>query len=249
MSTGPGYRRTDELRARGRRIWRLAFLLSLGVHLLIFLIFGGRLAPRSPFAAAGPRRGDARAAAVGGGMQALNLRVVAPQPTQSVPVTVSVPEVVVTPEPEPVPEPEPKPEVEPDPEPTSKPEQAEGGVAPGTGGAAQGVGITSGVEGGTGQGDGGTDAEGRFRVVPPSPRGLILPPGDRPGRVRGKEVTVWVFVTEAGAVVADSTRLLPPTGDSKFDERLRKQAAQWVFQPARRDGVAVAEWFRYIITL
>lgn len=86
-------------------------------------------------------------------------------------------------------------------------------------------------------------------VTPPAPRGLILPPSDRPGKVRGKEVTVWVFVTETGTVVADSTRLLPPTGDSKFDDRLRRQASQWVFQPARRAGEAVAEWFRYTITL
>lgn len=227
------------MRERARRIWRIAFLISLGVHLLIFLIFGGDRMPRSPFAAAGPRRGDARAAAAGGGMQALNLRIEVPRPLPETPVAIPVPEVVV--EPEPIPEPEP--------EPVKEPEQVEAGELPGTGGTAQGDGAATGIEGGTGQGDGGTDAEGRFRVVPPSPRGLILPPGDRPGKVRGKEVTVWVFVTEAGAVVADSTRLQPPTGDSKFDERLRKQAAQWVFQPARRGGVPVAEWFRYIITL
>ncbi len=234
MSSGSGQRRTDELRARARRIWRVAFLLSLGVHLLIFLIFGGDLAPPSPFAAAGPRAGDDRAAAAGGGMQAVNLRVVEPQPVPRAPAPIPAPEVVVE-EPEPIPEPE-----------VSTVEVAE---LPGTGGKEQGVGTETGIEGGTGRGDGGTEDEGRFRVVPPSPRGLILPPGDRPGKVRGKEVTVWVFVTEAGVVVADSTRLLPPTGDSKFDERLRRQAAQWVFQPARRDGAAVAEWFRYIITL
>jgi outer membrane biosynthesis protein TonB len=86
-------------------------------------------------------------------------------------------------------------------------------------------------------------------VVPPAPRGLILPPADRPGKVRGKEVEVWVFVTAGGAVVADSTRLSPSSGDSRFDERLKKQAAQWMFQPARREGRAVAEWFRYVLTL
>jgi outer membrane biosynthesis protein TonB len=213
----------------------VAFLISLGLHLLIFFIFGGERAPHSPFAAAGPRAGDDRAAAAGGGMQALNLQIVVPQPVLRAPDPVPTPEVVV--EPEPIPEPEPA------------PAPAEVAKLPGTGGAEQGVGAESGVEGGSGRGDGGTEAEGRFRVVPPAPRGLILPPGDRPGKVRGKEVTVWVFVTESGVVVADSTRLLPPTGDSKFDERLRRQAAQWVFQPARRDGVAIAEWFRYIITL
>lgn len=233
MSGGTGYRRTDELKARNRRVWWAALLVSLCVHLLIFLIFGGEAVPRSPFAAAGSEAGDDRAAAAGGGMQAVNLRMVETQPIPRAPAPVPAPEVVV--EPEPVPEPEAA--------------QVEVAELPGTGGVEQGVGTASGVEDGTGRGAGGTEAEGRFRVVPPSPRGLILPPGDRPGKVRGKEVTVWVYVTEKGEVVADSTRLLPSTGDSKFDERLRRQASQWVFQPARRDGVAIAEWFRYSITL
>jgi outer membrane biosynthesis protein TonB len=227
------YRRTDELKARGRRIWRAAFLVSLAVHLLIFLIFARRPAPPSPFAAAGPRAADDRAAAAGGGMRVVELNLVAPEVALTPPDPVPTPEVLI--EPEPIAEPEPP--------------ALEIAALPGTGGAELGIGVETGSEGGDGRGDGGAEDEGRFRVVPPTPRGLILPPGDRPGKVRGKEVAVWVFVTEAGAVVPDSTRLLPSTGDSKFDERLRRQAAQWVFQPALRDGAAVAEWFRYIITL
>jgi len=50
-------------------------------------------------------------------------------------------------------------------------------------------------------------------------------------------------------VVADSTRLAPSSGDSKFDERLRRQAAEWVFNPAKKGGQPVAEWFRYTIVL
>ncbi len=52
-----------------------------------------------------------------------------------------------------------------------------------------------------------------------------------------------------GSVVPDSTRVIPSTGDSKFDDRLKRQAAEWVFDPARSMGRAVAEWFRYFITL
>jgi len=78
---------------------------------------------------------------------------------------------------------------------------------------------------------------------------MILPPADRPASVRGKEVEVWVFVTEQGRVIADSTRIHPSTGDRRFDERLRRQAAQWVFEPARKGGRPVAEWFQYVIGL
>jgi hypothetical protein len=67
--------------------------------------------------------------------------------------------------------------------------------------------------------------------------------------VRGREVDVWVFVTVRGQVVSDSTRLDPTSGDGKFDDRLKKQAAEWVFEPAKRGGKPVAEWFRYTIVL
>jgi hypothetical protein len=118
-------------------------------------------------------------------------------------------------------------------------------AVPGTRGPLLGPGL----EDGTGLGDGGTEAEGRFRVVPPRPRGLMLPPGDRPDEVRGREVEVWVFVTERGQVVPDSTRLHPSTGDRRFDRKLRDYAADWVFEAARRDGRAVAEWFRYTLIM
>jgi hypothetical protein len=106
-----------------------------------------------------------------------------------------------------------------------------------------------GADTGSGQGVGGAGEGGLFRVVPPTPRGLILPPSDRPGKVRGKSVDVWVFVTATGRVVADSTRLAPSSGDRKFDDKLRDQAAEWVFSPGLREGQPVAEWFKYTIIL
>jgi outer membrane biosynthesis protein TonB len=226
---------------RHRRIWRWSIVVSLLFHLLIVLLFReARLIPPSPFAAAGPRAGDATAAA-GGGTQVVALNVmpeIQPQPV--------VEEAV----PEPVPTPEPEPEIvieDPKPVVTAIPTRIEG-----TGPVGQGRGAEAGpgTETGTGQGDGGTGEEGLFRVVPPSPRGLILPPSDRPGSVRGKEVDVWVFVSANGRVIADSTRLDPrTTGNGGFDDRLKKQAAEWVFEPARRGGQAIAEWFRYTIVL
>jgi hypothetical protein len=120
-----------------------------------------------------------------------------------------------------------------------------------TGGAGEGTGSKTGpgIAGGTGQGDGGDAESGRYRLTPPTPRGLILPPSDRPGKVRGREVVVYVFVTDRGRVLSDSTRLAPSSGDSKFDDRLRRQAAEWVFNPARKAGQPIAEWFRYTIVL
>ncbi len=216
-------------------------LASLLLHALLFLLFStGVVEPPSPFSAAGPRAGDDRAAP-GGGMEAVAMRIALPEAPQPIPRP-----------PEPLPseevvEVEPEPEVEPAVAP-----QPDAPVGPVTEVAVVGRGNVSGdpgLEGATSRGDGGTAEEGLFRVVPPSPRGLILPPSNRPGRVRGKEVAVWVFVSDRGRVVADSTRVLPSTGDRGFDRRLRDQAAEWVFEPAMKAGRPVAEWFRYTIIL
>lgn len=226
---------------RYRRIWRWSLLASVLFHILVLFLFrAARPIPPSPFAAAGPRAGDARAAA-GGGTQVVALRIdplVEPQPIQVERVPVPVP--TVEPEPQIVVE-DPKPAV------AAVPVRIEGTGPIGEGRGSQ---AGAGLEGGTGRGDGGNAEEGLFRLVPPSPRGLILPPSDRPGKVRGKEVDVWVFVTATGRVLSDSTRLDPSsTGDSRFDDRLKKQAAEWVFEPARKGGQAIAEWFRYTIIL
>lgn len=254
MSTGSENRRTDELRGRHRRIRRTALLVSLILHLVLFLIFRGELVPPSPYAAAGPRAGDDRAAALGGGVQLLNVQVARVEAAPRPPVEAAVPKVVVeeVPQPEPEPEPEPLPEPTPDPEPVQvqvERTSADAGAEPGSGGTQQGVGEVLGIEQGTGRGDGGTEAEGRYRGVPPRPRGVFMPPQDRPRKVRGLEVMVWVFVSEKGVVVPDSTRLVPSTGDGRFDERLRRQAAEWVFQPAQREGKPVAEWFHFEVSL
>jgi len=100
-----------------------------------------------------------------------------------------------------------------------------------------------GIEGGTGRGDGGTAAQGYFQMIPPSPRGVIWPPTSE--SLKGKTVEVWVFVDAAGKVVADSTRLNPPTSDRGFNRQLIKEAAEWAFNPARRNDQAIAAWYTY----
>jgi hypothetical protein len=210
-------------RRRERRLWLSAFLTSAAVHVAVFVLWGHQTVPLSPFSAAGPRENDPRAA--GGSMQALALRTPPPMPRAPLPVPLPTLDEV-----EPV---EIEPEVSADP-----PSLAEGG-APGIG--------DPGTDRGRGQGDGGDAGEGLNRLVPPTPRGMIIPPAN--DELEGAEIEVWVFVDEEGRVVPDSTRLAPPTSDRSFNERLIEEAAEWVFVPARRGGQPIATWFPYMISM
>lgn len=210
-------------RRRERSTWRNGLIASVLLHLIVFLGWNGQVIPDSPFAAAGPRAGDNRAAA--GSLQALNVRTPPSRPIIQPPTPLAV-EVEV----EPV---EWEDEVDYDPASVlgEKPGLDEG----------------PGLENGTGEGDGGNAEEGFYRLQPATPRGMIIPPTNR--SLRGTEVQVWVFVDERGRVVADSTRLDPPTRDRGFNRRLIEEAAEWVFRPAVQEGRAVASWFPYLITM
>lgn len=214
---------TSDRRRRDRRIWRRGLAASVVVHLLLLFGWQGAVIPESPFSAAGPRAGDNRAAA--GAMQALNVTTPPSAPIVPPPIPVEVAVEV-----EPI---EFEDEVEIDP-------SAILGEAPGALEA-------PGLENGTGAGDGGNAEEGLNRLQPATPRGMIIPPTNRD--LRGTEVQVWVFVDERGHVVADSTRLDPPTRDGGFNRRLIREAAEWVFRPAVREGQAIASWFPYRISM
>ena len=210
-------------RRQERRIWRTALLVSVLLHLVIFVGWRDSVIPLSPFAAAGPRAGDNRAAQ--GSLQAMNVRVPPSRPI--VPPPVPLPTLTDI---EPI---EFEPDVETDP-------AAVLGEEPGTDESA-------GLETGTGEGDGGNAEEGFFRLQPPSPRGMILPVPNRD--LRGTTLQVWVFVDELGRVVADSTRLDPPTRDRDFNRQLIREASEWVFEPAQQEGKAVSSWFPYRISM
>ncbi|MDE2805782.1 MAG: hypothetical protein OXN18_11625 [Gemmatimonadota bacterium] len=204
-------------------MWRRGLVASLLLHLAVLLFAGGPPIPPSPFAAAGPRAGDNRAAA--GGMQSLN--VVAP-PTRpirppAIPLPVEIELDVVDLETEPAIE-----------------IAVLLGERPGPPGP-------PGLETGDGAGDGGTAEEGLRRLMPPTPRGMIIPPANR--SLRGTTVDVWVFVDEIGQVVPDSTRLDPATRDRGFNRQLIREAAQWIFRPGTQNGMPVAAWFRYTISM
>ena len=213
----------SDRRRQERKIWRNGLLLSLLLHLVVFLGWRGTVIPVSPFAAAGPRAGDNRAAK--GSMQAINIR--AAPPRRIVPPPIPIPAEIEI-------------------EPVEFDEAAEPDLASVLG-EQPGLDELPGLPDGSGAGDGGTADEGFFRLQPPTPRGMIIPPANR--SLRGTEVQVWVFVDERGRVVADSTRLDPPTSDNDFNRRLIREAAEWVFRPAVQEGEAVPSWFPYRISM
>ena len=91
---------------------------------------------------------------------------------------------------------------------------------------------------GDGGGDGGSASEGLGGFVSRSRWGVVLPPDHK--ELKKRTVTVWLFVDESGRVVADSTYLDPPTGSGKLNRQLIREAADWRFRPATRDGKPVA---------
>lgn len=253
VPTGPPIPREAEERAWSRA-FRVGVIASILLHAALLLYFHREPVPVSPFVAAGPDRGDVEAAAGGsGGMEIIEFRIAAAQPeapaTEPVPVSEpETPPVEVPVERPPTPTPEP---------PRARPAESAGGSAegrsetPGTGGdrgEVEGPGTAT----GTGQGAGGSAESGDgddARITPPSPRGLILPPSGAPASARGKEMKVWVFVAASGRVVADSTRLEPPTSDAGYNRKLKRSVADWRFTPARKAGAAVGAWYPFEIIL
>ncbi len=218
--------RVEKSLRQRRSIWRVGMLLSLLIHLILLLILRTQPARLTPYAAAGPAAGDPVAASGGGSMRAIVLRpqteIKIPEPPESPlvkPIDVQLPE-----------------------EPLLSLSDLE---LPDLGqGNERGPEAGPGLPGGEGRGDAGSAMEGLRRLIPPAPRGAIMTPlAHRPSSLKGREVTVWVFVNPVGAV--DSVRLDVPTSDKNFNRILVREAWEWVFEPATRAGVAVAVWYSY----
>lgn len=207
-------------RRKERKLWRAALLASLLLHLLVLLAGGRRTLP-TPSAAAGPKAGDSRAAR--GGMQAMNISVPPPRLIVPPPVPV-VTEIDLA-------------ELEFDSEPQFD-LAALLGERPGD--------APPGLDG-IGEGDGGDAAEGVGGVIGAKPRGMIPPPDH--DDLKGSEVTIWVFVSENGTVVGDSTWLEPPTRNRKLNQQIIREAAQWLFYPATRRGQPISAWFSYTVSM
>lgn len=225
----------SERKAKERRIWRAALLASVVLHVLIFVLGPGGSVFLPMEAALGPDQDSDDPARGAVSVVSLSSAPPRPIPTPAEPtveVEVALQEVVT---------PETAPEIE-----IEVPEVDRPGVGS-TVGQAPEDGDQAGLPDASGGGDAGDAESGRAGLIPPAPRGLIIPPTNRD--LRGSEIQVWVFVDTDGRVVADSTRLEPPTGDSGFDERLVSEAAEWVFQPATENGTPVSAWFPYRINM
>ena len=204
----------DERRNAGKKIGRNALLISLLFHAVVFFFWRTNGPLMSPFAAAGPRAGDNRAA--GGSMTSMAIRIPPPRPI--VPPRIPLP--TVTPD-----------IMEFEPEVDQSPMDVIGdrpGNSPGP----------PGIEGGTGQGDGGTAEEGLFRLVPPSPRGMIMPPAN--DKLKGREVEVWVFVDERGS--AARSQIHTSSGYPALDNAAAQIVEQMEFSPAMNRDKPVGVW-------
>jgi hypothetical protein len=213
--------KAQDRRRHERRTWRTGLWISVLVHLLVLIGSRGAVIPLSPFAAAGPRAGDNRAAS--GSLQAINVRTPPTVPIVPPPVPIPI-EIEVEP-------------VEFEQEVVMDPASVLGDEP--------GLDEGPGLEDGDGDGDGGNADEGFYRLQPPVPRGVIIPPNDK--ALRGITVQVWVFVNERGRVIADSTRLDPPTSSRNLNRQLIREASEWMFRPAVQEGQAVASWYPYRI--
>jgi periplasmic protein TonB len=232
--------------ARWRKARSIGIIGTVLLHLLLLLLIRPfELPPPYTSPAAGPAAGDIRPAGGGSGMTMVDVRPERPPPPAEqipVPVPVPVPREVV-----PIPEPVETPSPRPDPGPAPAP-SAPGTGGPGTGGQ-DGPATGPGTSTGTGDGGGGDGAGGPPPIIPPTPRGVFIPPSGRPASARGQEITVWVFVTDRGRVERNSIRLEPPTSDSRYNQRLIQSVAEWVFDPARQGGRPVPVWYSYQIIL
>jgi TonB family protein len=208
-------RAADRNDGRYRNALRAGLAISLALHAA--LLFAWRTVPPADGAsvAAGPRSGDPVAAAGGGAMRALALAdlrpVEIPSPPKPIPV-LDAPDVDVS---------------------VSR-ERLSSGVS-----LARPGGQSAGLAGATGRGDGGADAEGRYRNTVPEPR-VIIPDWDAPAEVKGMQVRLRVLVDERGRAV--DVELDPRTPDEKFNRRLIESAMAMEFKPALRNGRPVRDW-------
>ena len=206
-----------------RRGLRIGIGVSIGLHLAVLLLWRNELPPLPTTVAAGPRTGSAVAAAGGGALLAMNL---AP------PRAIEVP-----PPPTPMPEfMEPEVDVNTPEEPQLTAQNLDMAGNASFLGAQGGPGL----EGYDGGGDGGSDAEGRYRVTAPEPRSII-PEWDPPSEVKGMQVMVRVLIDPYGNPVGD-VELRPNTPNRKFNKRLREKVLRMDYKPARRQGRAITAW-------
>jgi TonB family protein len=201
---------------------RIGLLLSLILHAAVFFAFRGEAPMGGASVAAGPRAGDSEAAAGSGVLQAIafaDVRAVEIPPPPAPLPSLDAPEVTI---------------VE-----TRPPSLATGELERPGSMAGRQAGFEPGIPGASGRGDGGSDAEGRYRNTVPEPR-VIIPDWDPPGEVKGMKVKMRVLVDERGNPV--DVELEPPTPNDRFNRKLIETAMEMEFKPALRNGRPVRDW-------
>ncbi|MCL7978444.1 MAG: energy transducer TonB [marine benthic group bacterium] len=201
---------------------RVGLIISLLAHLALFFSLRSDRPLGGATVAAGPRAGDSNAAAGSGALQAISFAEVRsieiPPPPAPLP-SLDAPEVTI---------------VE-----TRPPSFATGQLERPGSMAGRQAGFSPGLPGGTGEGDGGSDAEGRYRNTVPEPR-VIIPDWDPPNEVKGMRVRMRVLVDERGNAV--DVELEPPTPNDRFNRKLIETAMAMEFKPALRNGRPVRDW-------
>jgi outer membrane biosynthesis protein TonB len=228
VSENTGLLPTKRHDLRYRRAVAASLVVSVLVHLALFLLWRVNPVSLGTTIAAGPRAADPVAAAGGAAMRSVRYKlpediVVPPPPEKFVvderPVEVEMPE---------------------DPPIAALDLSTELGAAREMA-AAPGPGLA----GMTGRGDGGADAEGNSRLLDGTPRSLI-PEWDPPQDVRGMEVTVRVLINERGHPL--EVRLQPQTPNRGFNNKLIRKASLMEFNPVRdRSGRAIREWTEFVL--
>lgn len=112
------------------------------------------------------------------------------------------------------------------PSPTTASSRTAGGAA-GQAGTAAGTG---------GAGGSGTGDEDRY-ILPPNPRGVIVPPERAPRSVRGRKYRATFWVGADGRV--DRVELSPRIEDAEYRAALIERLMDFAFYPARRAGIAI----------
>ncbi len=218
--------RPDTLTRRNDRRYRRALgagiAISVAVHAALLLLWRIEAPVSGASVAAGPRSGDPVAAPGGGAMQAIALAELRnteiPAPPAPLP-SLEAPEVELA---------------------LPRERMVVAGAIERPGGApGADRGLAPGLPGAQGRGDGGADAEGRYRNTVPEPR-VIIPDWDAPKEVKGLEVRVRVLVDERGRAV--DVVLDPPTPDDRFNRRLIDAAMEMEFKPALRNGRPIRDW-------
>lgn len=215
--------------ARQRKALWVGFAISAAFHVLLLFGWQSVSPPASGSLAAGPRSGDYRAAAGGGG--AMTALAIAPPRPIEVPAPPATRPQLQDPE---VEMPEPERHI------IAASLSGPAGAEPADGRSGRGL------PGATGAGAGGDHREGRDRRTFPTPRSIV-PRWDPPNELKGQRVTFRVRVDEQGEPTGE-IEVRPSIPETEFVRRVRNDLLTMDYLPGRQDGRPVTDWAELTLT-